>query len=168
MGDRGDPCGHPAHRTTCNPSVGATLAVARGRGKAPPLRTTRYASVGADAYIGPPYRTSCNLSLRGQCAHWPWQSVTPVPLAPLPKGGWHGKAVTGGFFPRTCGRAHGPCPTKCCVTGTGRTGSSAPTSASVGADAHIGPPTASLVTLRRGGVLPRPRERQSPSPTYPL
>ena len=24
---------------------------------------------------------------------------TPVPLAPLPKGGWHGKAVTGGFRP---------------------------------------------------------------------
>ena len=23
----------------------------------------------------------------------------PVPLAPLPKGGWHGEAVTGGFFP---------------------------------------------------------------------
>ena len=30
-----------------------------------------------------------------------WQSASPVPLAPLPKGGWHGKAVTGGFFPRT-------------------------------------------------------------------
>ena len=41
-----------------------------------------------------------------------WQSATPVPLAPLPKGGWHGKAVTGGSFPRTHGRAHGPCPTK--------------------------------------------------------
>ena len=78
------------------------------------------------------------LSLRSQCAHWLWQSVSPVPKgspcqgelsavrltegspstaplvtqkrrgvvtppyiisAPLPKGGWHGKAVTGGFFP---------------------------------------------------------------------
>ena len=29
MGGRGGPCGHPAHRTACNPSVGATLAVAR-------------------------------------------------------------------------------------------------------------------------------------------
>ena len=28
----------------------------------------------------------------------PWQSASPVPLAPLPKGGWHGEAVTGGFF----------------------------------------------------------------------
>ena len=27
----------------------------------------------------------------------------PVPSAPLPKGGWHGKAVPGGFFSRTQG-----------------------------------------------------------------
>ena len=42
--------------------------------------------VGADAYIGPPYCTPLQniLSLRSQCAHWPWQSVTPVPLHPLP------------------------------------------------------------------------------------
>ena len=26
------------------------------------------------------------LSLRSQCAHWLWQSVPPVPKAPLPKG----------------------------------------------------------------------------------
>ena len=38
------------------------------------------------------------LSLRSQCAHWLWQSASPVPLAPLPKGGWHGEAVTGGFL----------------------------------------------------------------------
>ena len=25
-------------------------------------------------------------------------AATPVPKAPLPKGGWHGEAVTGGFF----------------------------------------------------------------------
>ena len=29
----------------------------------------------------------------------PWQSASPVPSAPLPKGGWHGEAVTGGFLP---------------------------------------------------------------------
>ena len=40
------------------------------------------------------------VSLRSQCAHWLWQSVSPVLKAPLPKGGWHGEAVTGGFFPR--------------------------------------------------------------------
>ena len=40
---------------------------------------------------------------------------TPVPKAPLPKGGWHGKAETGGFLSRTHGRAHGPCPTKVLV-----------------------------------------------------
>ena len=34
-------------------SVGAGFYPARGRGRAPPLRTTRYAFVGADAYIGP-------------------------------------------------------------------------------------------------------------------
>ena len=37
------------------------------------------------------------MSLRGQCEHCPWQSVPPVPMAPLPKGGWHGEAVTGEF-----------------------------------------------------------------------
>ena len=30
-------------------------------------------------------------------SHWLWQSVTPVLSAPLPKGGWHGEAETGGF-----------------------------------------------------------------------
>ena len=43
----------PAYRTPCNPFVGATLAVAR-----------------PDSY-----RISYNVSLRSQCAHWPWQSV---------------------------------------------------------------------------------------------
>ena len=75
-------------------SVGTTVGK-----RAPPLRTTRYASVGADAYIGPPYRTSCkNLSLRGQFANWLWQSASPVPSVPLPKGDCRGEAVTGGFF----------------------------------------------------------------------
>ena len=62
-------------------------------------------------------------------AQRPWQSVSS---APLPKGGWHGEAVTGGFLsPRTSVtlRRGDPC---------GR------------------PPIAPHVTLRRGGVLPRP------------
>ena len=67
----------------------------------------------------------CHCETSDRC-HWLWQSV---PLAPLPKGGWHGEAVAGRFFSRTpCnpsvgatlavarpslpGRAHGPCPTK--------------------------------------------------------
>ena len=37
------------------------------------------------------------LSLRGRKA--PVAIRTPVPMAPLPKGGWHGEAVTGGFRP---------------------------------------------------------------------
>ena len=62
--------------------------------------------VGADAYIGPSHRTTCNVSLRSQCAHWLWQSASPVPTASLPKGGWHGEAVTGGFFPTRTHRKH--------------------------------------------------------------
>ena len=80
-------------------------------------------------YISPPHRTTCNVSLRSQCAHWLWQSVPPVLKAPLPKGGWHGEAVTGGFLPRTHGRAHGPCPTKILRTYIGRTTLSARTPA---------------------------------------
>ena len=42
-------------------------------------------SVGADAYIGPPYRTPCNVSLRDQFANWSWQSVPPSPRPPCLK-----------------------------------------------------------------------------------
>ena len=61
--------------------VGATLAVARGRGRAPPLRTSRYTSVGDDAHIVPPHRTPC----KNPCHCEPvtdsllWQSASPVP-----------------------------------------------------------------------------------------
>ena len=48
--------GFLSRRTSCNAFVGAGFYPARGRGRAPPLRTTRYAFVGADAYIGPPYQ----------------------------------------------------------------------------------------------------------------
>ena len=41
------------------------------------------------------------VSLRSRCAHRLWQSVPSSPITLLPKGPWHGKAVTGGFFPRT-------------------------------------------------------------------
>ena len=152
---RGDPRGRPREGQSPSPTHPMI-----------PCRRAGCPHLAADG-LRTPCKTPCHCETSDRC-HWLWQSASPVPKAPLPKGGWHGKAVTGGFFSRTPGRAHGPCPTKCCVTGTGRTGSSAPTSASVGADAHIGPPTAPLVTLRRGGVLPRPREGQSPSPTHPL
>ena len=45
-------------------SVGATLAVARGRGRAPPLRNSiAKRCVGDDAYIVPPHRAPCNTSV---------------------------------------------------------------------------------------------------------
>ena len=75
----------PARRRFLFHSVGATLAVARGRGRAPPLRTTNNASVGADAYIGPLYRTPC----KTPCHCEPVTDVTgvairnPRPLGPL-------------------------------------------------------------------------------------
>ena len=95
------PCRQRTRRTSCHAPVGATLAVARalhillrfrragcphpavmvrvGNGGASRRRPLRNSigkrSVGADAYIGPPRRISCNLSLRSQCAHWLWQSV---------------------------------------------------------------------------------------------
>ena len=103
-------------------------------------------TAGDDAYIVPPTAllAMCHCETSDRC-HWLWQSASPVPSAPLPKGGWHGEAVTGGFlFAPHPGRAHGPCPTRFCVTGPGRTESSAPTNRSVGADTHIGPPTAPL------------------------
>ena len=60
---RGDPCGRLLHRTPCNASVGATLAVAR-----------------------PLYSLQKTVSLRtSDRCHW-CGSPSPVPLAPLPKG----------------------------------------------------------------------------------
>ena len=70
------------------------------------------------------------LSLRSQCVHWLWQSVTPVPKAPLPKGGWHGAAVTGGF--------RSPLRTPC--------------NAPVGATLAVARPLHLLLRFRRGGV----------------
>ena len=107
----------------------------------------------------PHFLSPCHCETSDRC-HWLWQSAppckknviarpvrkpvvairTPVPSAPLPKGGRHGEAVTGGFFSRPPGRAHGPCPTRCLVIGAGRTGSSAPTNRSVGATLAVARP----------------------------
>ena len=43
----------PAHCTPCNAFVGAGFYPARGRGRAPPLRTTRYTFFGAGVLDGP-------------------------------------------------------------------------------------------------------------------
>ena len=123
----------------------------------------------AHALLAPrPQPGICRTSCKNPVIAKPVTDVTgcgnPLPpsLAPLPKGGWHVEAVTGGFltsphlllrfrrgrrprrpdpnFSRTYGRAHGPCPTRCCVIGGGRTESSAPTNRSVGQGALTLPP----------------------------
>ena len=117
----GRPSWSPAHCTSCNPSVGATLAVARPLHLLQPIRRGRR-----------PRRPDPNFS------------------AP--------------------GRAHGPCPTRRCVIGGGRTESSAPTNRSVGRGALTPPPdlhrtsckTLSLRTSDRFTAVairpPRPRK----------
>ena len=62
--------GFLSRRTSCNAFVGAGFYPARGRGRAPPLRTTKKPTV----------PLAKNLSLRSQCAHWLWQSATPKTL----------------------------------------------------------------------------------------
>ena len=137
----------PLRSSIGKPSVGATLAVAR------PLHLLLRFRRGRCLHR-PAVPTPC----KKPCHCEPVTDVTgvairpPVPLAPLPKGGWHGEAVTGGFLPRTHGRAHGPCPTRCCVIGPGRTGSSAPTIASVGA----------TLAVARGRAKPLPYAPQEP------
>ena len=74
---------------------------------------------------------------------------TPVPSAPLPKGGWHGEAVTGGFFshiPNNVSVGAGFYPARSSaplVTDAGRCGhrplQNPIGKPSVGADAYIGP-----------------------------
>ena len=49
---------------------------------------------------------SCKKTCHCEGAKRPWQSASLVPMAPLPKGGWHGKAVTGGFFFPTAPAGH--------------------------------------------------------------
>ena len=83
-------CGHRALRSSIGKrSVGDDAYIV------PPSPAIKL-SVGADASVRPPttHRTPCNVSLRDQFANWSWQSVLQ---GPLPKGGWHGEAVTGGF-----------------------------------------------------------------------
>ncbi len=93
-----------------------------GRPRGSPLRTSiGKRCVGADAYIGPvapifkpcvgrraltpPPNTPCT-PCKIPCHCEPVTYVTGVAIrnppslkVPLPKGGWHGEAVTGGFFP---------------------------------------------------------------------
>ena len=116
---RGDPCGRPPvlHCTPYNAFVGVTLAVA------PPGHAPRPLSLRRDGRLCPPALSHYLQPLRrARCPHPAARPLTaflvnpviakpvrtlavairtPVPMTPLPKGGWHGKAVTGGFFPHT-------------------------------------------------------------------
>ena len=58
----------------------------RGGRPCPPAILTK-TLVGRGPCAPPLPRTSCEVSLRGQCEHWPWQSVSPVPKAPCVRGG---------------------------------------------------------------------------------
>ena len=98
----------PPIGTSCYAFVGA------GVPDGPFCFTSCNPSVGADAYIGPPdlaphsllpsrRRSSAallvTLSLRtSDRCHWCGNPHPPSPPAPLPKGGCHGEAVTGGFL----------------------------------------------------------------------
>ena len=64
------------------PSVGATLAVARGRGRAPPLRTIKNPLHRADRVVRP-----YNPIRRGRCLH------RPDRLFPAPPAGHTGPAL---------------------------------------------------------------------------
>ena len=126
--------GFPPYHTFCQTSVGAGFYPARGRGRAPPLRTTG----------NPPPSLQNPMSLRSRCAHRLRQSVTLVPMAPLPKGGWHGKAVTGGYiFPAAPAGHAGPALQSAALSGR--------------ADRAVRP----YKPFRRGRCLHRPARRIS-------
>ena len=97
--------------------------------------------------VRPPglYRIFYNVSLRGRNA--PVAIRVPRPKAPLPKGGWHGEAVTGGV----------PLSTPL-VTDAGRCGHRPLRNSigkpSVGADASVRPPTTHRTPGRARGPCP--------------
>ena len=75
-------------RTSCNPFVGAGFYPARS--SAPLVRDAGRCGHRLA------HRTTCNVSLRSQCAHWLWQSVPPSPRPPCLKGA----VRRGGVLPR--------------------------------------------------------------------
>ena len=82
---RGDPRGRP-------PIPYRTPGRAHG-----PCPTKMYGCRAGPMCPAAPPRFLLTVSLRDQFANWSWQSASPIPSAPLPKGDWHGEAVTGGF-----------------------------------------------------------------------
>ena len=112
---------------------------------------------------------------------WPPQQGhprPPVPKAPLPEGGWHGAAVTGGFFPRTscnlsvgagfsCPPSCQPIPGHCCGRQSGHfleIGSLLPPLAALRRFPRR-PVPQHYHAIRRGGILSRPPvHAQAPKP----
>ena len=114
LGCRAGPMCPAAHRTSCTPSVGADASV-----RAPMLYRTscKRCHCETSSQTGRGERAErCQWqkkrgervaavkisSVRRKAAQKFWAPQQghppPVPSAPLPKGGWHGKAVTGGFY----------------------------------------------------------------------
>ena len=144
-------------------------------------RPTRHYFVGADACIVPvapifkscvgrraltppptTHRIPCNVSLRtSDRCHW-CGNPSPIPSAPLPKGGWHGEAVAGGFFPaRTHGKCEAVCPAWYPSTSLrlvplplGKGGSGFPMVRWGGSSGRPTPTRHSPIELRRGRRLP--------------
>ena len=101
------PCKTPCHCEPVTDVTGVAIRpprpIRRGRRpRRPAPQGFLLPSVGADASVRPPalYRTPCKNRVIAKPVRTLAVAIrAPVPLAPLPKGGWHGKAVTGGFLP---------------------------------------------------------------------
>ena len=116
----------------------------------------------------------CEASARTGCGN-----PFPIPSAPLPKGGWHGEAVTGGFFSAphlllhsvgagfSCPPSCQPIPGHCCGRQSGHfleIGSLLPPLAALRRFPRR-PVPQHYQAIRRGGILSRPPvHAQAPKP----
>ena len=150
---------------TIKPSVGAGFYPARGRGRAPPLRTARYTSVGADAPVRPPElhrppcKTPCHCEASSQTGRGErtercqWQKKRGERVAAVKISSVRRKAAQKFWAPQQ-GHPHPPSSRPPCLKGTGTAkpclGDSSPhrtsCNAFVGAGFYPARSSASLVT----------------------